>query len=115
MEKAVLQDDRVLMRPLEESDAESILKYVGAPEIAAGTFVPHPYPPEAALEFVKKTQKGWQDKSQCTFAIIERESGEFAGAMGIHPQWEQPARGSGLLDRAAVPGAGPGDGGAVDC
>ena len=55
------------------------------PEIPKNTFVPHPYPPEAAQEFVQKAQEKWQADEDFTFAIIDKATGKFAGCMGIHP------------------------------
>ncbi len=84
MEKTTLRCPALWMRPLAEQDIAPILKYASAPEIAANTFVPHPYPPAAAHEFVRKVADEWQSEQAYTFAIIEAQSGCFAGCMGIH-------------------------------
>ena len=73
------------MRPLEAGDAGAILELAAAPEIAANTFVPHPYPPEAAGEFIQMGRERWRADEAYVFAIIEKSSGRFAGCMGIHP------------------------------
>ncbi|MYE79428.1 MAG: GNAT family N-acetyltransferase [Chloroflexi bacterium] len=85
MKKTILRGSALWMRPLAEQDIAPILKYASAPEIAANTFVPQPYPPKAAQEFVRKVSKEWQSGQAYTFAIIEAQSGCFAGVMGIHP------------------------------
>ena len=84
MKKTILRCPALWMRPLAEQDIASILEYVYAPEIAANTFVPHPYSPEAAHEFVRKASEDWRNGKDYTFAIIEARSDCFAGVMGIH-------------------------------
>ncbi len=85
MNARVLMAELVLLRPLAMGDADLIREYAGAPEIAARTMVPHPYPPEAALEFWRATAGWWRRGEACVFAVVERQSGSFAGCMGMHP------------------------------
>lgn len=73
------------MRPLESRDTSAILDLVVAPEIAANTFVPQPYPPDAASEFVQQGRESWRCDDAYVFGIIEKSSQCFAGCMGIHP------------------------------
>lgn len=85
MKDKILRCSPLWMRPLAEQDIAPIMKYASAPEIAANTFVPHPYPPKAAHEFVRKVGEEWRKDQGYTFAIIEAQSGCFAGCMGLHP------------------------------
>jgi RimJ/RimL family protein N-acetyltransferase len=85
MEKRVLQTDLIRMRPIETMDIPHIQRLAAAEEIAKNTYVPHPYPPEAAREFVHKAREQWQHEEAFVFAIIERASERFVGCMGIHP------------------------------
>ncbi|MCY3582688.1 MAG: GNAT family N-acetyltransferase [Chloroflexi bacterium] len=85
MKGTILRGSALWMRPLAEQDIAPILQYASAPETAANTFVPHPYPPEAAHEFVQKVSEAWRNDEAYTFAIIEAELDRFAGTMGIHP------------------------------
>ena len=73
------------MRPLESRDASAILDLAAAPEIAANTFVPHPYTPEDAADFVRLGRERWRCGEAYVFGIIEKSSQCFAGCMGIHP------------------------------
>ena len=88
MKQVVLEDEKVLLRPLESRDRDAILALASAPEIAANTFVPHPYPPDAADAFIRLGQEHWRDDEGYVFGIIEKSSGRFAGCMGIHPAGE---------------------------
>lgn len=85
MEHLKLENEALIMRPLESTDSDAILALAAAPEIAANTFVPHPYTPEAAGEFIQRGQAGWRDGEAYVFGIIEKSSQCFAGCMGIHP------------------------------
>ena len=86
MEARILEAETIRMRPLERRDAPPILALASAAEIAENTFVPHPYPPEAALEFIDKTRERWRYDEGFTFAIIDKSADKFVGAMGIHPE-----------------------------
>ncbi|MDE2854028.1 MAG: GNAT family protein [Chloroflexota bacterium] len=85
MESIILEDTLVRMRPIAAQDIPNIQRLAAAEEIARNTFVPHPYPPEAAADFVQKAQEHWQLDEGFVFAIIEKAGGQFAGCMGIHP------------------------------
>ena len=85
MKKPLLDSDLVCMRPLGTGDVSSIQRLAAAKEIANNTYVPHPYPPGAAEEFVAKAREQWRSEEAFVFAIIEKASGQFAGCMGIHP------------------------------
>ncbi len=86
MEPRVLEAETIRMRPLESGDIPHILELASAAEIAENTFVPHPYPPEAAAEFVHKARERWRYDEGFTFAIIDKDANQFVGAMGIHPK-----------------------------
>lgn len=86
MKQRELVDDLVRMRPLERADIPHIQRLAAAEAIANNTFVPHPYPPEAADEFVQKTREQWRDEEAFVFAIVERAAGLFVGCIGIHPE-----------------------------
>ena len=85
MDKIILHGEALYMRPLEFHDSADIPELVVAPEIAANTFVPQPYPPEAAREFVRQGRERWQNEEAYVFAIVDKSSEQFAGCMGIHP------------------------------
>ena len=85
MQKKVLESNLVRMRPLEAADIPQIQTFAAAKEIADNTFVPHPYPPDAAREFVEKVREQWRYDKAFVFAIIDRSTNRFAGCIGIHP------------------------------
>lgn len=84
MDAWTMESDLCQMRPLDSRDIEPIRQLAGAAEIAANTFVPHPYPPDAASEFVKLCQERWKHDEAYVFAIIQKPDMDFAGTIGIH-------------------------------
>ena len=85
MKKKELVSNLVRMRALGIADIPHIQRLAAAKEIANNTYVPHPYPPGAAEEFVRKARDQWRYDEAYVFAIIEKASDCFAGCMGIHP------------------------------
>ena len=84
MKNTVLETERLLLRPLEMSDAEYIHRYAGEPEIAQMTLtVPHPYTRQHAVEFIQFAQNEMNSDKMYTFALVPKESGELIGCMGI--------------------------------
>ena len=85
MKKIVLDAALVRMRPLATEDIPIIQRLAAAEEIARHTFVPHPYPPDAAQEFVRKAQESWRLEEAFVFAILDKGGERFTGCMGLHP------------------------------
>ncbi len=86
MNQIELESHLVRMRPLGLSHIAHVQRLAAAEEIARHTFVPHPYPPDGAKDFVENAREKWREEEAYVFAILERASGDFAGCMGIHPQ-----------------------------
>ena len=84
MKTWTLETDICHIRPLDTRDVWPINQLAGTAEIAENTFVPHPYPPEAASEFVKLCQERWRLDEAYTFAIIQKLGEDFVGTIGIH-------------------------------
>lgn len=71
------------LRPFQESDVESLVKYANNPKIAANLTdaFPNPYGSEDAQRFIKLTK----ERNQNGIFAIEID-GEACGAIGIHAQ-----------------------------
>ena len=78
-------------------------------EIAKNTFVPHPYPPDGAEEFVQQAREEWRKDEAYVFAIIEKASASICRLHGHSPRARASSRRSRLLDRLALLGARLGD------
>jgi len=107
-----LDDGVVALRPPEPDDVDAITAACQDPEIPRWTRVPSPYTSDHAVEFVKRSARMWQRGSDAPFAVVDAESNEFLGAIGVHrfdgeddgPEvgyWlKRDARGRGVATRA---------------
>ena len=85
MEKQVLQSETLRLRPFEMDDIPAVYALAREKAIADTTLVPHPYAPDDAEAFIKRTRDWWRDEEAYVFAITDRATGGLRGAMGIHP------------------------------
>jgi RimJ/RimL family protein N-acetyltransferase len=85
MEQPTLYTNRLILRPLRRSDAGAVQKLASAREISDTTLtIPHPYPPEAALDWIHKAESAWRVNAAAIFAITLNETKEFCGGIGLH-------------------------------
>ncbi|MCF6526512.1 GNAT family N-acetyltransferase [Streptomyces sp. JJ36] len=84
MEPITLRTERLLLRPLEESDTEPVYAACQDPEIRRWTPVPDPYEREHAVDFVSRlSPAGWREDTMYSFGFFTRESGALAGTVGL--------------------------------
>ena len=108
-----LQDGVVLLRPWTEQDVPAIAAACNEEEIALWLDqVPQPYSEKDAREYVASTRRGWREGTASSFAIVDLESQEAVGSIGVHwldreqrvaevGYWvAREARGRGLASRA---------------
>jgi RimJ/RimL family protein N-acetyltransferase len=80
-----LDTARLILRPFTLADAPDVQCYVSDRDIAAMTLsIPHPYPDGGAEEWIGTHAAKYADGVRANFAIIERDSGALAGAIGLH-------------------------------
>lgn len=76
-----LQTDRLLIREYKRSDIPSMVRLLGAREVAATTLrIPHPYTEKDAESLLRQIAKG---EAIARFGIFLRESGEHCGGIGL--------------------------------
>ncbi|MDJ1008672.1 MAG: GNAT family N-acetyltransferase [Paracoccaceae bacterium] len=57
VDQPTIEAERILLRPLQKSDAGLLSLYAGDERVARGTqFIPHPYPPGAADSYVARAR-----------------------------------------------------------
>ncbi|MEU9761072.1 GNAT family N-acetyltransferase [Streptomyces sp. NPDC001834] len=84
MEPITLTTERLLLRPFTEADVDGIHAACQDPDIQRWTVVPSPYRLADAEFFARELcPGGWRDDSMYNFAVVLREGGALAGALGI--------------------------------
>jgi 8-oxo-dGTP diphosphatase len=82
---ARIETARLVLRPPEDADAETIEAYVSDPDVALRTAnIPHPYPKGGAREWMRAA-------GEIKFVIARREDGVLVGAIGLTPRGDGTA------------------------
>jgi [ribosomal protein S5]-alanine N-acetyltransferase len=85
-----IETDRLLLRKLNDEDAEDIEKLAGDYDVAKTTLtVPHPYPKGSAHGFIHSMIEAEEKGKIIMYALVEKESNLFIGIMNvsIHAQF----------------------------
>ena len=99
-----LEDDAIVLRPLEEADAPALAAAIGDdPDLDRWTRMPFPYTEDDARAFIAGTE-------EMAFAVLARSDGELLGGIGARAHgpsiveigyWvKADARGRGVATRA---------------
>lgn len=76
-----LRTKRLLLRPYEETDIPSMVRLLGAREVAATTLrIPHPYKEQDARSLLRQMS---QDEVPTRFGIFLSDTGEHCGGIGL--------------------------------
>ena len=75
----IIRGDKINLRTLKSSDAQSIFENAKDKEISQYTNVPHPYTLKDAKEFIKKTQKDNRLKKAYYFGIEDKKIKQIIG------------------------------------
>ena len=88
---AILETDRLLLRPPRAADISHFLPLLGHFDVAKNlSRVPHPYTEDDACAFVVSAALGWRKGEDLPFAILRKEPRAYIGTCGVHPArgWE---------------------------
>jgi RimJ/RimL family protein N-acetyltransferase len=76
--------ERLTLRPFSPGDAPDVERLAGLKQVADTTLsIPHPYPPGAALEWIRSHRDVWEHGSDVTYAIIETSTSELVGTISL--------------------------------
>jgi RimJ/RimL family protein N-acetyltransferase len=76
-----------VLRPFTLADAPAVRQLAGEFAVADTTLhIPHPYPPEAAENWIRTHPERFAQGVGISFAIVLRETDELCGAIGLHPE-----------------------------
>lgn len=78
------ETERLLLRPLQVSDADRVEELAGDYEIAKTTLaIPHPYPKGAAKEWITSVQAANEKGDSLSFAVTRKDTQELIGVIGL--------------------------------
>lgn len=79
-----LNTERLILRPISESDAPDIYKNVKDYDIAKWTInIPHPYPKDGAIKFIKQTKELMKKGMSYELAIQIESTKEVVGVISL--------------------------------
>lgn len=78
-----LRTERLLLRQFQSSDAPAVHRLAGVKEVAAGTFLPHPYPDGTAEQWIASQQAEFDAKMLVNFAIVLLTQEILIGSIGL--------------------------------
>jgi RimJ/RimL family protein N-acetyltransferase len=86
LEKKIrLNGEKVILRKLKTSDAESIYKHINHKDIVRYTMnIPWPYTPEHAVQFIKISKKEYQKGNGLNLGITLKEQDNVIGIMSFN-------------------------------
>ena len=79
----IIKGDRINLRKLRKSDAESVQKHAKDKEISRYTTLPYPYKLKHAQDFINLTHKKMRKKESYELGIELKETKNIIGMMGL--------------------------------
>ncbi len=74
---------RIILRPLQRSDAKALMKYANNKEVTKYTLVPHPYSEKDAFKFITRSQNMLKVGTMYALGIELKENKEIIGMMSF--------------------------------
>jgi len=79
-----LESQRLILRPIEEADAQALYPLINDPDVALNTLsIPHPYPEDAYVPWIRQARESLLSGLSYQMAIILKETGQPIGGAGI--------------------------------
>lgn len=79
-----LETERLILRPFTPGDADIVAALAGDRRVAEMTQnIPHPYPPEAAVEWIRSHPSRYDNNEEAVFAIERKAEKDLIGAVGL--------------------------------
>jgi RimJ/RimL family protein N-acetyltransferase len=86
-----LQTERLVLRPLEESDLDACTEVFSEPEVRTALHLPATYSRTDVWRSMALWRGQWELRGSGQWAVVERSSGAFVGRAGLHrpevPDW----------------------------
>jgi len=84
LSQPVLETERLILRPFSLDDAARVQHLAGNEQVAKMVAnIPHPYPDQAASQWILGHGTGWNDGSLVAYAVLEKVSMLLVGAISL--------------------------------
>ncbi len=92
IKQETLETERLILRPLDLTDAGAVQKFAGNYNIAKSTMnIPHPYEDGMAEAWIDSQDKKWTEEDLVNFAIINKSTDQLMGVVGLVARKETTA------------------------
>ena len=82
--QAILETERLILRPFELTDAKRVQELAGDIRIAETTLhIPHPYEDGIAESWISSHRDNFENGSNVTYAIVKKETEELIGTINL--------------------------------
>lgn len=78
-----LTTERLILRQFQATDAPDVQRLAGAKEVAAGTFLPHPYEDGMAEQWIASQRQDYESGKGVTFAIVLTTGHTLMGSISL--------------------------------
>ncbi|PWQ92804.1 GNAT family N-acetyltransferase [Leucothrix pacifica] len=83
-EQPSLKTTGYYLRPFRADDADTVQLLAADKRISEMVSnIPHPYPEGAALAWINSHRPAWDERSQASFAIVDKANHQLLGAIGL--------------------------------
>jgi RimJ/RimL family protein N-acetyltransferase len=88
VESIELHTDRLMLRPVREVDAQALFPLINDAEVAATMLqVPHPYPRDQFVPWIRITREAMANKERYEMSIVLKETGKPIGVCSLNINW----------------------------
>ena len=79
-----IEGQRVLIREIRLGDADPVWQLINDEEVVRWTIqIPHPYPEDGAVKFIRKCRRQWRKGEAFVFAELRQQTREFLGVISL--------------------------------
>ena len=78
-----LETERLILRGLNDSDADDLYPIISDPEVTNNLLIPHPFPRERMLPWIRDRREAMVAKERYALAIVLKETGRVIGVCAL--------------------------------
>jgi len=84
-----LETERLILRPVEESDALDLCPIMNDPEVTQNLLLPHPYTEERAILWIRNAREALERRERYEMAVVPKDVGRAIGICSLYRvSWE---------------------------